>query len=419
MRFVLISTHTEQTTGYSKVSFNLIKQIASLAPKVKLFHFGFQKNPLRTNGPGIRKIPDVVNQYDAGANENPREEGFGFNVIKNYLEMVSPDVVMIYNDPMIIHKFIIAMEHDKAKSPFKLWIYIDQVYEGINPQLMGIIREHSDRIYCFTEQWKQTFLKYEGNENLNVSVIEHAVDSGSFSRLPSPARKTIRENMGIPEGTPVFLNINRNSQRKRLDLTIQGFVRILKENTFEKMPILLIATGATPNSGSVYDLQRVYLNELEMSGMNKNELATQMRIIDTSQQLITDEGVNQLYNASDIGINTSDGEGFGLCQLEHLYTGAPQVVTDVGSYNSFLNKDVAVFIPRGDRYYMNGVMPLGLFAYSFQVSDVAKAMKEAIDNLPTLKKNAEKFNFKSWSRICDGFLEDIIGYEKTLSSKAS
>ena len=144
MRVVLVSTHIDQTTGYSKVAHNLIKQASTLAPRVKLFHYGFQRHP---NTPGHRKAPAGVNQYDAAANEDPKEEGFGFNKIRDYLEMVGPDIVMIYNDPLIIHKFVESMKHDRKTATYKLWIYVDQVYEGIAMPLIKTIHDHADRVY--------------------------------------------------------------------------------------------------------------------------------------------------------------------------------------------------------------------------------------------------------------------------------
>ena len=150
MRFVLVSTHVDQTTGYSKVVSNLLAQVATLAPKVKTFHFGFQRHPEKKS---IRKVPDGVVAYDAAANEDPKEDGFGFNKIHEYLEMVGPDVVMIYNDPMIIARFIQAMKYKKGETPYKLWIYVDQVYKGINPQLMDELNKATDKVYCFTDSF--------------------------------------------------------------------------------------------------------------------------------------------------------------------------------------------------------------------------------------------------------------------------
>ena len=340
MRVVLISTHIDQTTGYSKVAYNLLKQASTLAPRVKLFHYGFQRHP---NAPGHRKAPPGVNLYDAAANEDPKEEGFGFNRVYDYLEMVGPDVVMIYNDPLIIYKFLEAMKHDKKTSTYKLWIYVDQVYEGVAAPLMQSIREHADRVYCFTDIWKQTFLSY--GDASDVRVLEHAVDTSCVSRSSDEARAAVRKTIGVPASGIVFLNINRNSQRKRLDLTLAGFARLLKTvpNAY-----LIMATNVNPQAGAYYDLPAIFQREAALAGLDQMALS-RLVLIDTSPpNIVGDEGINQLYNAADIGINTSDGEGFGLCQLEHLYTGAPQVVTDVGSFRTFLTEDTAVFIPPSD-----------------------------------------------------------------------
>jgi len=401
MRFVLVSTHTDQTTGYSKVSFNLLKQLATLSPRVKTFHFGFQRHP---NSPGMRKAPEGIVQYDAAANEDPKEEGFGFNKIREYLDMVNPDIVMIYNDPLIIHRFIESMKHDKKTSPYRLWIYVDQVYEGIAQQLMDSIRDHADRIYAFTDIWKKHLIQDYGITT-DIQVLEHAVDPGVFSRLPVDAKYAGRKSMGISEDAIVFLNANRNSQRKRLDLTLAGFSQLL---VTQPKAHLIIATNVSPQAGAYYDLPRIFLRELKRHGL-PDSMATHLTLIDTSPpNVIDDAGINQLYNVSDIGINTSDGEGYGLCQLEHMFTGAPQVVTDVGSYKSFLANDVAVFIPPGDDVYYAGAMPLGGWAPSFSPKDVARAMETAIQSLPTMREAVKNYKFKTWASVCDGWLEDVL-----------
>ena len=42
----------------------------------------------------------------------------------------------------------------------------------------------------------------------------------------------------------------------------------------------------------------------------------------------TDDDLNLLYNACDVGINTSMGEAWGLVTCEHGAAGAPQIVPD-------------------------------------------------------------------------------------------
>ena len=401
MRFVLVSTHVDQTTGYSKVSHALLKQLATLSPKVKTYHFGFQRHPSRA---GIRKYPDGIVSYDAAANEDPKEEGFGFNKIAEYLDMVNPDIVMIYNDPFTICRFIEAMKYEPGKSPFRLWVYLDQVYEGIAPQLIDVIRRSAERIYCFTESWKRVFMGY--GPAPDVRILEHAVDTNSLSVMPTDARLAIRKSIGLPADAIVLLNANRNSGRKRLDLTVQGFVKALAKNP--KLH-LMVATNMNPQSGAHYDVQRIFLEELKLNGLDAFPYIRNLILVDTAApNIVDDDGVNQMYNTADIGINTSDGEGFGLCQLEHLYTGAPQVVTGLDTYKAFLDESVAGFVPVVGRTYFPGGMPHGFWAPVFRPEDVAKQIEHVVANLDTMKEAARKHTFKTWSSICDELLEDLL-----------
>ena len=401
MRFVLVSTHFDQTTGYSKVVSNLLAQAATLAPKVKTFHFGFQRHPERKN---IRKVPDGIVAYDAAANEDPKEEGFGFNKIHEYLEMVSPDVVMIYNDPMIIARFIQSMKYKKGETPYKLWLYVDQVYTGIAQPLMDELNKAAEKVFCFTDSWAKEFTNYGGPTPL---VMEHAVDSTIFSNLPLAARSALRKNVGLPTEAIVFLNANRNSQRKRQDLTIMGFVELLKRHR-DKPLWLLMVTAVDPQKGAHYDIQRIFNDQLQRAGLDPNVFSKRLAIVDTAPpNVLSDEGINQIYNMCDVGINTSDGEGFGLCQLEHLYTGAPQIVTDVGSYRSFLPTSVTQYIPQGPLVYQAAGMPLGLCAPSFDPVHVADAMDAVLEKYIDMAKKAAEMKFKTWTDVCASWLSEL------------
>lgn len=404
MRFLLVSTHIDQITGYSKVSYNLVNQLATLLPKVKTFHFGFQRHATRST---IRKYPAGVTSYDAAANEDPKEEGFGYNKLAEYIETVQPDVVMIYNDPYTITRFIDSIKHERGKSSYKLWLYVDQVYTGIAPPLIEILQKHGDRIYCFTDIWKTKLLEY--GPFSDVRVLEHAVDPTVYTCMSEDARKTIRQsNLSLPPDSVVILNANRNSQRKRIDLTIAGFAGLLKNHP-TKPYYLVIASNLQPQTGAHYDIQRIYLEELKDNGLDFQQFGRRLMLIDTSPpNILSDEAINQLYNAADIGINTSDGEGFGLCQLEHMYVGAPQIVTDVGSYRTFLDASTAEFIPSNGKHYFTGGMPHGFSAPTFGNSDVTAAMESMIATLPEKRTKVRSYQFKSWATICDGFLEDVL-----------
>jgi glycosyltransferase involved in cell wall biosynthesis len=401
MRFVLVSTHVDQTTGYSKVVFNLLKQLSTLAPKVKTYHFGFQRHPSNSN---IRKVPSGIVGYDAAANEDPKEEGFGFNKIHEYLEMVNPDVVMIYNDPLIIHRFIEAMKFKKGESSYKLWLYVDQVYEGIAPPLIETMNKNADRIYCFTQYWADVYAKY--GPFPDIRVLENAVDKTFFTRMDSSARALIRKSIGVSPESILIVNANRNTQRKRHDLAIMGFVELLRRNP-TKPYHMMVVTGLNPQSGSYYDAGRIFQTELTRQGLKIDDYMKRLLLVDTSKTALPDTAINDIYNAADLGINLSDGEGFGLCQIEHLYTGAPQIVTDIGTYRSFMDEKVCTFIPPVDRTYFSGTMPLGLWAPSFDYKQVADAMNTAINSLDEMKTEARNFSFKTWDEVCSSWIDDV------------
>jgi hypothetical protein len=191
-----------------------------------------------------------------------------------------------------------------------------------------------------------------------------------------------------------------------LDLTIQGFVRALAKNP--KLH-LMVATNLNPQTGAYYDVHRIYLEELKLAGVEPIPALRNLILVDTGgQNLLDDEGINQLYNVSDIGINTSDGEGYGLCQLEHLFTGAPQIVTDVGTYRSFLDDGTALFIPSIGRAYFAGGMPHGGWYPLFSPDAVAEAILTMVSHLEPRGVATHSAKFKTWSAVCDEFLEDVL-----------
>jgi len=402
MRFVLVSTHVDQTTGYSKVVYNLLGQLTKLAPTVKTYHFGFQRHPERAN---LRTVPKGIISYDAAANEDPKEEGFGFNKIYDYLEMVNPDVVMIYNDPLIIHRFIDSMKYKKGETPYKLWLYVDQVYQGIAPPLIETMNKNADRIYLFSEHWKGVYETYGSPPTLGV--IGHAVDKTLFSKIPKSARYIVRRNMGLDDNSVLFVNTNRNTQRKRHDLAVMAFVKLLAADP-TKPYYFLVATGLDSQQGAYYDIGRIFQTELKRHNLDTDEsLVKRLMLVDTAKKPLNDSAINEVYNAGDIGVNTSDGEGFGLCQIEHLYAGAPQIVTDVGTYRDFMDDTVCEFVPAGQRTYFSGTMPLGLFSTEFSTDDICKAMLTMIDRLSPANDAAANFKFKTWDEVCAGWIEDL------------
>jgi hypothetical protein len=74
LKFMMVSTHCHQFTGYSKVSHHTL-QILSKLPWIDLVHYGFQKFP--NCPPGYRVYPPGVEVIDAASLEKEKQQGFG------------------------------------------------------------------------------------------------------------------------------------------------------------------------------------------------------------------------------------------------------------------------------------------------------------------------------------------------------
>jgi hypothetical protein len=119
--------------------------------------------------------------------------------------MVNPDVVMIYNDPIVVCQFIQHMKYEPGKSPYKLWVYLDQVYEGIANILVDTIRKNSERIYCFSETWKRKFLEY--GTAPDVRAPEHGSRYNIMRLqpvLPKGNREAVRSKYEVYPKTLLF-----------------------------------------------------------------------------------------------------------------------------------------------------------------------------------------------------------------------
>jgi len=112
----------------------------------------------------------------------------------------------------------------------------------------------------------------------------------------------------------IVLNANRNMPRKRIDLTMQGFAQFARDKPAN---VKLYLHMATEDSGwNVLILARRY-------GIFDRLIMTQA---DNRRPQFSDEQLNLLYNACDVGITTTTGEGWGMVSFEHAATRAAQIV---------------------------------------------------------------------------------------------
>lgn len=354
LKFMLVGTHAHQTTGYSKVTYHMIQEL-SKCDDIELYHFGFQK--FMAQPPNYRLYPTNVDVYDPMEAEKtdaaPKEMGFGFSQLPTYVKKVKPDVMMIYNDAGVICQFLdkLTNELKPEERTYKLIIYLDQVYEIQRPMFLARIEQDADMYFTFTEYWKQTLAKQGVKKPIHV--LRHGFDPTQFKPID---RGAARRKHGIPENLFIFLNLNRNTPRKRHDLVVQAFAHLVARNPTK--PLALLEVCDNGDTGG-YPIQEIFLRTLDSLNVPIQQHAHKLMI--SKQSLTyTDELINDLYAMSDVGITAADGEGFGLCHFEAMGIGIPQVVPLLGGFRDFCTPDNSQIVkPKYKQYLSLGSSSIG------------------------------------------------------------
>ena len=137
-----------------------------------------------------------------------------------------------------------------------------------------------------------------------------------------------------------------------------------------------------------WDLMDVLENEIKFRDV-PFEYAKNTIISVNSPQNLSDRDINILYNACDVGLNTADGEGFGLCGFEGLAIGKAQITSYVGGMREFFNDNIALVIKPKLNIYLdcknNGI---GGVAELCDPHDVAEAFWKYFSNPELQNKHA-------------------------------
>lgn len=376
VKFLMVSTHAHQFTGYSKVSYNLTQQLSKLN-WLEMTHYGFQKFPQVP--PNYRPYPSNVDVIDAAALEKPpqSQQGFGFTGLPDVIRRKQPNVVMIFNDMSIVAKFLEEIRKSGVPRNFKIWVYCDQVY---NTQLQGyldILNRDADVVFTFSPYWKKC-LKDQGITR-PLDVILHGFDPKMFFPLP---KEFVRKQIGIPQDAFVYMNLNRNQPRKRYDLLVMAFVELIVK--YPTKPVFLMCVCDKGEKGGWW-LFEIFQRELRLRNVPIENFGNRL-MVSSQDMIFKDEDVNMFYNLADVGINTADGEGWGLCNFEQMGCGIPQIVPDIGGFKEFASSENSMIVKPKYRYYHpTAHSPVGGEAEVCDPHDICLAMEEYL--MDSEKKN--------------------------------
>ena len=254
---------------------------------------------------------------------------WGTHRLAELIGAVKPRLIFIINDLWIAEDYMKALDALDSRPPVVSYTPIDSgpiEREAVEP-LEGI-----DRLVTYTQFAKSEIESAVGaarKENPDfafpeIEVVPHGVDTEDFHPLSEgedkrrTARKVLFPDRDDLADAFIVLNANRNQPRKRIDVTMEGFAQFARNKPANVK--LYLHMGVRDQGWDVLRLARRFDIEdrLIMSTFNENLPG------------FTTRHLNHVYNASDVGINTSHAEGWGLISFEHAATGAAQIVPAKG-----------------------------------------------------------------------------------------
>lgn len=360
LRVMLCGTYPiGQSNGYSRVVYYIAKYLG-MKPDIRLTIYGFQ-NYKQTADSQIRNdIPAGVILHDALATEDPKRHGFGEKEIAKYLKRHPQDVVMIFNDMVITSALVQTINAEMSpeeRRRFKLVSYMDQVYPFQKRQYIELLNQHFDAVVAFTPYWEGVVRRLGLKPEVPTYYFPHGFDTGLYYPVP---RRLARIYFNLPQDAFIVLNLNRNQPRKRWDHTIMAWADVVGRHL---ELVRKAAANAKPSPRPMrlmigtqiqgfWDLVEIYEHELRQRGIDVDVGKSYLVSLAKPQQ-ISDRDINILYNACDIGLNTCEGEGFGLCQFEHGAVGAPQIAANIGGFREFLHSGNAILLEPKMTYYID------------------------------------------------------------------
>lgn len=241
---------------------------------------------------------------------------FGSHRMVELVQQIKPEIIFVVNDIWVAINLLDQVEELRKTIGFKTIVYTPIDSYGLFPNLLEAI-EKWDSLIVYTHFGAEEIRKI-GYER-PIHIVGHGTDFSKFFPLN---KVECRKLLGVPEDAFVVFNGNRNQPRKRIDLTIKGFVEFAKD----KPDARLWLNMGKKDMG--WDLIPLFKRVARDAGYDPTS-----KLILTSPNFsvhncLTLEQLNQVYNAVDVGVNTCIGEGWGLVNTEHAATGTAQIVPD-------------------------------------------------------------------------------------------
>lgn len=322
---------------------------------------------------------------------------WGYGRLAEIPERMKPDLIFILNDVWVIRNYLEGLKKvytNKPMPPIVVYFPVDSMefdvdwFKDFDIVTQSVVYTKFGYNVCKLVR-----------PNIEFKIVPHGVDVESFYKIDAD-KETIRRSLYPPkpefyEDSFIVLNANRNQPRKKVDVTLNAFA-LFAEGKPENVKIHM-HMGLKDAAFDILKMARRF-------GMDDRLIVTS---VDQGPQRVSVKKLNTIYNATDVGINTSSGEGWGLCSVEHAVTGAVQIVPKHSACLE-LFEDCGILVPVS---YWNRSHEQATLAGYVSAEDAAQAIEYAYQHRTEDlgKAGMEKFISAkySWQYVSKKF-EDIF-----------
>lgn len=283
-----------------------------------------------------------------------RDDMLGMKKLPHLIMQENPDIIFLFQDIFHISDIIETIRKNvHPKTKIVTYFPVDG-----NPfsQAWGNVFKTADINITYTD-WAIQTIKETFPKAGNIYKLYHGVNTDIYRPLPEKEIKRIKAGFGW-DNKFVVANINRFQPRKAIPLSLRAFSLFSKgykkckcgnvypyhknfcdlnmcgpESVIEKekryktdvhMYLHMMAAEPSMGPGRTNILQNHLLN----AGFSDEDLASGLIGINAAQIYsgeITNEMVNNIYNASNINLSSTLGEGCGLSLIESMAAGTPSI----------------------------------------------------------------------------------------------
>jgi len=353
---VLWVSDGEAPTGFARVAHSVIRHLDQEKYEIHHLAINYRGDP-HENWWKLYPAAPAANMGPMGP------DLWGFQRFQQLINDVKPNIIFLLNDPWVLQKYLALIIESKGLIPGVETIPVVTYFPvDASEHDQEWFRDYEElvRACCVYSDFGKNVVLDTGAVNpLRIKVVPHGIDKDRFYQMDKDyARKEIFPLNEKPEFVNSFivLNANRNQPRKRIDITMRAFRDFVKDKP--KNVKLYLHMGVMDMGWDIVRLATRY-------GIDER-----LAITSTLPNLpnVPDSRMNEIYNACDVGLNTSLGEGWGLTSWEQAATGKPQIVPE-HSVMKEIWEDSAIYTETIADYVYEGTHTVGRITSTESVTE--------------------------------------------------